>query len=120
MCALVSGGAAAQLLISCEPLVSVLLVLGGEAVAEPEVRVDEPPPRQRFLELHAKLADIHVNRPVPGPHLPPPNQPEELLTRHDPVSAPRQLCEQAQLPNREHQGSATGAGGMLLGGDLER
>src|SRR5689334_12245825 len=106
MCAVVSAGPAAQLLIGCEPLVTVLFVFGGEAVAESEVRVNEPPSRQRFLELHAKLPDIHVDRPVTWPHLPPPDQSEELLARHDPVGAPRKLREQAQLPNREHQGSA--------------
>src|ERR1700744_867828 len=98
MCAVVSAGPAAQLLIACEPLVTVLFVFSGEPVAEPEVRVDEPPSRQRFLELHAKLPDIHVDRPVPWAHFSPPHEPEELLARHDSVGAPRKLREQAQLP----------------------
>jgi len=70
------------------------VVLGGEAVAEPEVRVDERPARKGGLQLDPQLADVHVDRPVPDSHLPAPYEPEQLLPRDDPIDAPRQLGQE--------------------------
>src|SRR5581483_5655125 len=95
-------------------------MLGGQAVAEAEVGVDEPPPRKRLCELHPQLAHVDVDRPIPGTHLPPPDEGEQLLPRHDPISPPCQLGEQAQLADREHQCPARRPREVLLREDLER
>jgi len=51
-----SGG----VLSGCEPIVGVLYSFGRQPIAKAEVRVDEPPPRQRFFEFHAELPHVHV------------------------------------------------------------
>src|SRR3712207_9032775 len=43
---------------------SVSSLFGRKAVAEAEVRVDEPTLRQRLFELLAELPDVHVHRAV--------------------------------------------------------
>ena len=91
-----------------------------EPVAEAEVRVDEAPVRQRGVELHPQLADVHVDRAVAGAHLAPPDQPEQLLTGDDPVGPARQLGQQPQLPEGQRQRVTVGTRQMLIGHDLKR
>ena len=107
-------------LSSCERLVRNLGKLWREPVAKPEVRVDEPPVGQRLLELHAEPSDVDVDRPIARSHLSSPGQAEQFLALDDPISAARELDEDAQLLDRERQSPTSCARDVVRGQDLER
>jgi hypothetical protein len=116
----VSADRGAYVLISCKRFVRSAFALGRQPVPESEVRVDEAPARQRLLELHSQLPDVHVDGPIADPHLAAPDEAEQLVARHDPVGAPCELGQQAELTDREHQRPSGRARQVLVRQDLER
>ena len=93
---------------------------GIEAVAEPDVRVDEAVARQRRLELHAQLVHVDVDRAVALAKGSAPYQAVQVLPSHDPAAAARERHEQAELAHRQAQRGAAGEREPLRGVDLER
>jgi hypothetical protein len=115
----VSGPRPTRVLTTCESPVRDLRALWGEPIAEAEVGVDESPSRERLLELDPQPADVNVDRAISRAHLPSPREAKQLLPSHDPVSPARELRQEVKLPNREHQGPASGPCDVLLRQDLK-
>src|SRR5579862_99529 len=65
--------------------------------------VDEPPPGHRAFQLHPKSPDVNINRAVSETHLAMPRQTEQFLSAHNPICAPRELGQETELLDREHQ-----------------
>jgi hypothetical protein len=96
------------------------VALGRKAISEPEVCVNEPPARQRGIQLNPEFADINVDGTVARPHLSSPHQREQVLARDDVIGAPSELRQQPQFPDRQHQHEPIRARQMLVGHDLQR
>ena len=93
--------------------------LGGEAVADAEVRVDVAPARRHALELLAQLADEDVDRAVAVDHRVAPHALVDLLAlQHLPLRVGEQLDE-LELAPREVGADAADEGLELVGADLD-
>lgn len=112
--------AGSRVLSSCELTVVALFVLCRHAIAEAKVGVDEAPTWESPIELDPELADVDIDGSVPVAHVATPNEAEELLAGNNSIHAPRELCQQAQLADGEHQGAAARPGEVLIREDLER
>ena len=82
--------------------------------------MDEVPFWQDRVEFYSKLANIDVNRPIAGTHLPFPDEPIQLIPGHDAIGSPRQFDEQSDLSGRKRQRMPVDARKVLLGCNLER
>src|SRR5437588_13114049 len=58
----VSDGSGARVLRTCERTGRAPYALGRQSVAEAEMGVDEPPSRQRLLQLHARWPTMRLHR----------------------------------------------------------
>ena len=93
--------------------------LGGEAVADAEVRVDVAPVRRGLLELLAQLAHEHVDRAVAAGHRVAPDALVDLLAlEHAPAGVGEQL-DQLELAPRQVDRAAGDERLEAVGADLE-
>src|SRR3954471_3042165 len=107
---------------SCKKDVKTAVVaplLGGEPVAEAEVRVDVGPAGKRLVQLLAQPRDVHVDRAVGLPVALVPDHVVELLARHDPVAPLGEGGEQVELAHGQPQRAAIRESEVLGRADLE-
>jgi hypothetical protein len=94
-------------------------VLRLEAVAEPEVRVDEPALRYRAGQLRPQLVDVHVDGAVLRAQRRAPHGLVELLPRDDAALPPDQRRQQLELAHRQRQGTSLDQREVVVGPDLQ-